>query len=98
MKKVLIIGAAGQIGTELVLELEKKFGKEAVIASDVKEDCPKALADSNYNQLNVLDKEGVSHLIKSEKVTDVYLLAAFLSATAEKNPAFAWELNMDGLF
>lgn len=98
MKKVLIIGAAGQIGTELVLELERKFGKESVIASDVKDECPKALKDSNYKQLNILDKEGVSKLIKEEKVTDVYLLAALLSATAEKNPAFAWELNMDGLF
>jgi nucleoside-diphosphate-sugar epimerase len=98
MKKILIIGAAGQIGTELVLELERKFGRESVIASDIKEECPKALKDSNYKQLNILDKEGVSKLVKEENVTDVYLLAALLSATAEKNPAFAWELNMDGLF
>ncbi|MEX1192449.1 MAG: NAD-dependent epimerase/dehydratase family protein [Brumimicrobium sp.] len=98
MKKILIIGAAGQIGTELVLALEEKFGKEAVIASDVKASCPDALKNSNYQQLNVLDNEAVEKLVKTEKVTEVYLLAALLSATAEQNPEFAWELNMDGLF
>ncbi|MDX1651431.1 MAG: NAD-dependent epimerase/dehydratase family protein [Brumimicrobium sp.] len=98
MKKILVIGAAGQIGTELVLGMEQKFGKDAVIASDVKEDCPKALKESNYRSLNVLDKKGLEQLVRSEQVTEIYLLAALLSATAEKNPAFAWELNMDGLF
>lgn len=98
MKKILIIGAGGQIGTELVLLLQEKFGKEAVIASDLREDCPSALKGSIYHQLDVLNKESLTTLIKNEKVTDVYLLAALLSATAEKNPAFAWKLNMDGLF
>lgn len=98
MKKVLVIGAGGQIGTELVLLLEDKFGKEAVLASDIKEECPQALAHSNYISLNVLDKEKLSAIVKEEGITDVYLLAALLSATAEKNPKFAWELNMEGLF
>lgn len=98
MKKVLVIGAGGQIGTELVLLLEEKFGKEAVIASDIKEECPKALEDSNYMSLNILDNDKLRAIVKEEKVTDVYLLAALLSATAEKNPQFAWRLNMDGLF
>jgi len=98
MKKILVIGAGGQIGTELVLRLEEKFGKESVIASDIKEEYPKALKDSTYQSLNVLDKEALGTLVKEENITEIYLLAALLSATAEKNPKFGWELNMEGLF
>lgn len=98
MKKILVIGAGGQIGSELVLLLESKFGTSAVIASDVKEECPKALKDSNYIPLNVLDNEKLTEIVKDNGVTDVYLLAALLSATAEKDPKFAWKLNMEGLF
>lgn len=98
MKKVLVIGAGGQIGTELVLELRKRFGNANVIAADVKESSSNALSDGPYVQMDVLNKEFVSSYIKKEKPTDVYLLAALLSATAEKNPDFAWRLNMEGLF
>ncbi|HLV42546.1 MAG TPA: NAD-dependent epimerase/dehydratase family protein [Brumimicrobium sp.] len=98
MKKVLVIGAGGQIGTELVLLLEKKFGKEAVVASDIKDQAPYALKESKYLSLNVLDNERLTAVVKEEKITDIYLLAALLSATAEKDPKFAWKLNMDGLF
>ena len=98
MKRILIVGAGGQIGTELVLFLEEKFGKEAVLASDVKESRPSALENSNYQSLDVLDKEKLAKLVEEEGITDVYLLAALLSATAEKHPEFAWKLNMEGLF
>ena len=98
MKKILVIGAGGQIGTELVFLLEEMFGKDAVIATDVKENCPIALEDSNYQSLDVLDREQLKSIVEKEQVTDVYLLAALLSATAEKNPEFAWKLNMEGLF
>lgn len=98
MKKVLVIGAGGQIGTELVLELRKRFGNENVIASDVKEDCPPLLQDGPFVQMDILQKENVRDYIINEKVTEVYLLAALLSATAEKHPDFAWKLNMEGLF
>lgn len=98
MKKVLVIGAGGQIGTELVLELRKRFGNANVIAADVKESSSNALSDGPYVQMDVLNKEFVTSYIKKEKPTDVYLLAALLSATAEKNPDFAWRLNMEGLF
>ncbi|PWH85223.1 NAD-dependent epimerase/dehydratase family protein [Brumimicrobium oceani] len=98
MKKILVIGAGGQIGSELVLLLEEKFGKEAVLASDIKEECPKALKNSNYVALDVLDNDKLSSIVKEENITDVYLLAALLSATAEKDPKFAWKLNMEGLF
>lgn len=98
MKKILVIGAGGQIGSELVLLLEEKFGRDAVVASDIKEECPKALKGSNYVSLNVLDNDKLSSIVKEKGITDVYLLAALLSATAEKDPKFAWKLNMDGLF
>jgi len=98
MRKVLVLGAGGQIGTELVLSLEKKFGIENVIASDIKTEPTEALKNSTYIALDVLDRSKLEEVIVQEKITDVYLLAALLSATAEKNPTFAWKLNMDGLF
>jgi nucleoside-diphosphate-sugar epimerase len=98
MKKVLVIGAGGQIGTELVLELRKRFGNEQVVAADVKASCSEVLQNGPYLQLDVLDKENVRAYIINEKPDDVYLLAALLSATAEKHPDFAWKLNMEGLF
>lgn len=98
MKKILVIGAGGQIGTELVLELRKRHGVNQVIAADVKEECTDALKDGPYVKMDVLDKKTVENYIKTEQPDDVYLLAALLSATAEKHPEFAWKLNMEGLF
>lgn len=97
MKKILVIGSSGQIGTELVIELRKRFGSESVIASDVQP--PKAdIGNGPFEILDVLDKKRVREVIETNNVKEVYLLAALLSATAEKNPEFAWRLNMDGLF
>ena len=98
MKKILVIGAGGQIGSELVLALRKLFGIDFVIAADVKEDCPAIISDGPYVQMDILDRENVRKYIIEESVTEVYLLAALLSATAEKHPDFAWKLNMEGLF
>lgn len=98
MKKILVIGAGGQIGSELVLALRSRFGNESVIASDVKADCPDVLQSGTYIQLDILDREAVRKYIIEESITEVYLLAALLSATAEKHPDFAWKLNMEGLF
>ena len=98
MKKILVIGAGGQIGSELVLALRKLFGKDAVIAADVKEDCPTVISDGMYVQMDILDKDKVRKYVIEESITEVYLLAALLSATAEKHPDFAWKLNMEGLF
>ena len=98
MKKILVIGAGGQIGSELVLELRKRFGEQSVVASDVKPECPAIIINGPYFQLDILNKEQVREFIISNSFTDVYLLAALLSATAEKNPDFAWKLNMEGLF
>lgn len=98
MKKVLVIGAGGQIGTELVLTLRTKFGNDQVVAADVKETCPEQLANGPYRKMDILDREDVSAYIRETGFEQVYLLAALLSATAEKAPDFAWKLNMEGLF
>ncbi|ASS47369.1 MAG: NAD-dependent epimerase [Candidatus Fluviicola riflensis] len=98
MKKVLVIGAGGQIGTELVLTLRTKFGNDQVVAADVKETCPEQLEGGPYRKMDILDREDVSAYIRETGFEQVYLLAALLSATAEKAPDFAWKLNMEGLF
>ena len=99
-ESILIIGASGQIGIELTERLRAEFGKEAVVASDVKatNEVDPVLLEGPYEVLNILDKEALYAVVKKHNINQVYLLAALLSATAEKNPAFAWELNMNGLF
>ena len=98
MKKILVIGSNGQIGTELVLSLRERFSSATVIAADLGENAPELLKNGPYVKLDVLDKTSVRDYIISNEIKEVYLLAALLSVTAEKNPAFAWQLNMDGLF
>jgi nucleoside-diphosphate-sugar epimerase len=98
MSKIVVIGAGGQIGTELVVALRSKFGGSNVIAADLGEKPSDALSDGPYVQMDVLNKEFVRSYIISNQIEDVYLLAALLSATAEKNPDFAWKLNMESLF
>lgn len=98
MKKILVIGSAGQIGTELVLGLRAKYGNDTVIASDIKVPNHSLLSAGPFEILDILDLEALKAIIKQYGVTEVYLLAALLSATAEKHPDFAWKLNMDGLF
>ncbi len=97
--KTLVIGAAGQIGTDLVLRLRAERSASAVIATDVK-DLPRGeLLDSGpFQVLDVLDFNSVARMIDQNNVNEVYLLAALLSATAEQNPKLAWKLNMEGLF
>jgi nucleoside-diphosphate-sugar epimerase len=98
MGKTIIIGAGGQIGTELTLALREKFGNEAIIAADLKDEAPALIAKGPYVKMDILDRDKVREYIIAEKIDNVYLLAALLSATAEKNPDFAWKLNMEGLF
>lgn len=94
--KILIIGAGGQIGIELVQELSKLYGSSNVIAADVKP-IP-ALEVNPFEKLDVLDKDALLNVVKKHNISHVYLLAALLSATGEQNPMFAWKLNMEGLF
>jgi nucleoside-diphosphate-sugar epimerase len=95
MERILIIGANGQIGSELVAELAHKHGADNVIASDIGTD--NLYGAARYTQLDVLDKDRVAQLVADEGITQVYQLAALLSATGEKAPLKAWTLNMDGL-
>ena len=98
MKKILVIGASGQIGTELVLALRNRFGNDSTIASDIKSPNEKVLESGVFEELDILNKEQLASIIKKHQIKEVYLLAALLSATAEKHPDFAWKLNMEGLF
>src|SRR5690606_35709922 len=94
---ILVVGAAGQIGTELVVALREQFGTDRVVASDLNPEPTDALANGPYESINVLDKDRLLEVVKSYKITEIYQLAALLSATAEQNPAMGWDLNMNGL-
>ncbi|MDK2771145.1 MAG: NAD-dependent epimerase/dehydratase family protein [Flavobacterium sp.] len=96
--KILIIGACGQIGTELTKTLRATYGVENVVASDIRKLNNDVVNDGIFEVVNALDYNQIEHLIEQYNITDVYLMAALLSATAEKNPAFAWDLNMNSLF
>ena len=98
MSKILVVGACGQIGIELVIELRKLYGIKNVVASDIKEKCPPSIDEGLYFQLDIMDHIQLEEIVVQNDIQQVYLLAALLSATAEKKPHFAWELNMQGLF
>lgn len=93
-RNVLVIGAGGQIGVELTAALRAEYGAHQVIAADVK---PLRDTDGPQIVLDVLDQQAVAEAIAQYEVDEVYLLAALLSATAEKNPDYAWKLNMESL-
>jgi nucleoside-diphosphate-sugar epimerase len=97
-KKILIIGACGQIGTELTHKLRAIYGIENVIASDIRKLNNDVVNSGPFEVVNALDFNQIEHIVEEYKIDDVYLMAALLSATAEKNPAFAWDLNMNSLF
>jgi len=97
MEKILVIGAGGQLGTELTKALVGRYGADAVIASDFQESVRSKFDYCSFRTLNVMDKEASAKLIHEEKITQIYHLAAILSATGEKNPIQAWDLNMGGL-
>jgi len=94
-KQILVIGSSGQIGTELVEELRKIYGTDHVVASDIH---PPANNNGPYETLDVLQGNSVLEIVRKYHITEVYLLAAILSATAEQSIKAAWRLNMDGLF
>ena len=96
--KILIIGACGQIGTELTKKLRAIYGVENVIASDIRKLNNEVVNSGPFEVVNALDFNQIEHIVEVHQIEEVYLMAALLSATAEKNPAFAWDLNMNSLF
>lgn len=96
-EKILVIGASGQIGVELTLALRKIYGNHNVIASDLREQNPLLEGTGPYVSLDVMNKEMLHVQVIRQNITQIYLLAAILSATGEKNPNLAWSLNMQSL-
>jgi nucleoside-diphosphate-sugar epimerase len=96
-EKILVIGASGQIGVELTLALRKIYGNVNVIASDLREQNPLLEGTGPYVSIDVMNKEMLHVQVIRQGITQIYLLAAILSATGEKNPGLAWNLNMQGL-
>ncbi len=96
-EKILVIGASGQIGVELTMALRKIYGNSNVIASDLREQNPLLEGTGPYVALDVMNKEMLHVQVIRQGITQIYLLAAILSATGEKNPSLAWNLNMQGL-
>jgi nucleoside-diphosphate-sugar epimerase len=97
-KNILIIGACGQIGTELTLKLREINGKNIVIASDIHEGSVELMESGPFELLNAMNFEDILKVVHKHSITDVYLMAAMLSATGEKFPEKAWSLNMTSLF
>jgi len=97
MGKILVIGAGGQLGTELTKALAEKHGNGSIIATDFQESARSKFGYCGFQTLNVLNKAELENIVKTEGVTQIYHLAAILSAAGEKNPLQAWDLNMGGL-
>jgi nucleoside-diphosphate-sugar epimerase len=96
-EKILVIGASGQIGVELTMGLRSLYGNNNVIASDLREENELLKGTGPYVSLDVMNKEMLHVQVIRQNITQIYLLAAILSATGEKNPNLAWHLNMQGL-
>jgi nucleoside-diphosphate-sugar epimerase len=92
-QNILVIGAGGQIGTVLVERLKEVYGASSVFATDLKEN-----AEKGIHGLDVMDRSGLEAFIEKNKITEIYHLAAILSARGEQNPKWAWDINMGGLF
>ena len=93
-ERILIIGSSGQIGTELVMELRSMYGNNNVIASDIRPSSSEVMESGPFEKLDIMDEKLLRSIVKKYEITQVYLLAALLSATAEKNIELGWSLNM----
>ena len=97
MAKILIIGAGGQLGTELTKAMADQYGNDSVIATDFQESAKNKFDYCAFQTLDVMDKASLASIVKNQGVTQIYHLAAILSALGEKHPVQAWDLNMGGL-
>ena len=96
--KILVTGALGQIGSELTAALKKAYGEKNIVTCDIKN--PHEVMPENlpYEQLNVLNREGLAEVVKKHDIKIIYHLAAILSAAGEKNPNLCWDVNINGLY
>ncbi|MGB0176497.1 MAG: NAD-dependent epimerase/dehydratase family protein, partial [Owenweeksia sp.] len=97
-EKILVLGASGQIGTDLVEQLRIDHGSDAVIASDIKDASRSIMEGGPFETLDARDGNRMLEVVKKHGITQVYHLVAMLSATAEKFPEKGWDLNMESLF
>lgn len=97
MEKILVIGASGQIGSELTMELRNIFGNDNVFASDIKQPPSDILESGPFQNLDVMNNEALVQFVIRNKITQIYHLAALLSGNAEKVPLQAWQINMQSL-
>ena len=97
MEKILVIGAAGQIGSELVMALRRLHGNENVFATDLREGPTDVMESGPYQLLDVMDDKRLIHFVIRHRITQIYHLAAVLSGNAEKLPLQAWHINMESL-
>lgn len=97
-KKIFVIGASGQIGSELTLRLRELYGNDNVVACDIKEGGEDLMKSGPFEIVDAKDKAAIEGLLDKYQITEVYLMAAMLSATGEKMPMKAWDLNMNSLF
>ena len=93
-ERILIIGSSGQIGTELVMKLRNMYGNDNVIASDIRPSSEQIMQSGPFEKMDIMDEQLLRSIVKKYTVTQVYLLAALLSATAEQNIELGWSLNM----
>ena len=94
---ILVIGSSGQIGTELVMKLREMYGNNHVVASDIRASSEEVMQSGTFEELDIMNEAHLHEIVKKYNVTQVYLLAALLSATAEKNIELGWSLNMRSL-
>ena len=97
MKNILVVGAGGQIGSELVPHLQKIYGTTNVVAADVNASCANHFQSGPFEVLDALDAQKFAEIVKKYKIDTIFNLVALLSATGEKNPQLAWKINMGAL-
>lgn len=96
--KILVTGAAGQIGSELTVELRRRFGNGSVVASDIKSPSEALLASGPFERVDVTQREEIAWVVERYEIDTIYHMAAILSAVGEQNPQLAWRVNIDGLY
>lgn len=97
MKNILVVGAGGQIGSELVPHLQKIYGTNNVVAADINTNCAHHFQNGPFEVLNALDAQKFAELVHKYKIDTIFNLVALLSATGERNPQLAWQINMGAL-